>query len=163
MITIRPVQPSDVVKITDLYNWYIVNTTITFEIAAIAYAEMEKRIQERVQQYDWLVAEINQEVVGYAYYGKFHTRAAYRHTVESSIYLSSEHTGKGLGTALYSALIQSATTHGFRELISLVTLPNPASLTLHQKLGFIEAGLLRNVGYKFDQYLDVSIWQKSLL
>ncbi len=129
---------------------------------AISVAEMEQRVNAKLEPFDWLVCCINQQVVGYAYYGAFHARKAYSHTVETSIYLAQEAMGKGLGKALYEALIASATAKGFRELIGIIALPNASSVALHHRFGFEQVGFLKRVGYKFDRYIDVGIWQKSI-
>lgn len=161
-MNIRQVKDDDIARITEIYNWYILNTTITFETEAISLLEMKRRVQDKIANYDWLVGEFNQEIIGYAYYGSFRSRPAYNHTVELTVYLAQESVGKGFGKSLYSELIQSAEEHGFRELIGVIALPNPKSTMLHQKLGFEEIGVLKKVGYKFDEYIDVGIWQKSI-
>ncbi|WP_228035285.1 GNAT family N-acetyltransferase [Oculatella sp. LEGE 06141] len=162
-MNIRRVKDDDIMRITEIYNWYISNTTITFETETISPLEMKKRVQEKVAKHDWLVGEFNQEIVGYAYYGSFRSRPAYNHTVELTIYLAQESIGKGFGKSLYDELIKSAEKHGFRELIGVIALPNLKSTMLHQNLGFEEIGVLKKVGYKFDKYIDVAIWQKSIL
>lgn len=159
---IRPVKDKDIAQITDIYNGYILNTTVTFELAAISALEMQQRVRAKTEKYDWLVGEVNQTIIGYAYYGAFHARAAYSHTVETTIYLAQAYRRKGHGESLYRELMRSARERGFRELIGVIALPNPGSIALHQKLGFEEVGILKKVGYKFEQYLDVTIWQKSL-
>ncbi|TVQ17490.1 MAG: N-acetyltransferase family protein [Leptolyngbya sp. DLM2.Bin15] len=161
-MTIRPITDDDSVAITDIYNWYILNTTITFELETISSLAMQQRIQEKLVHHDWLVGEVNHEIIGYAYYGAFRARPAYSHTVESTIYLAHDRLGQGLGTLLYRELIHSAAVRGFREMIGIIALPNQGSIKLHQKLGFEETGVLKQVGYKFDRYIDVGIWQKSL-
>jgi len=158
---IRRASEADADRIAGIYNWYVLNTIITFETAGVSPNEMRQRIHEKLMQFDWVVGESNHQIVGYAYYGSFRPRAAYGHTVESTVYLAQESTGKGFGKRLYSALIESATKKGFRELIGVIALPNPASLALHQALGFREAGLLRGVGHKFGEYVDVALWQRS--
>ena len=160
---IRPVIEQDAEQIAAIYNWYILNTIISFETEAVSPADMRARIQEKQQKYDWLVAEENDELLGYAYYGAFRARAAYHHTVEATIYLAKQGMGRGLGRQLYSRLIESASDHGFRSLIGVISLPNPASLALHQKLGFVEVGVLKQVGYKFGDYIDVALWQLSIV
>ncbi|MGB3516176.1 MAG: N-acetyltransferase family protein [Elainellaceae cyanobacterium] len=161
-MTIRPITDDDSVAITDIYNWYILNTTITFELETINALAMQQRIQEKRVHHDWLVGVVNQEIIGYAYYGAFRARPAYSHTVESTIYLAQDRRGQGLGTLLYRELLHSAATRGFREMIGIIALPNQGSIKLHQKLGFEETGVLKQVGHKFDRYIDVGIWQKSL-
>jgi L-amino acid N-acyltransferase YncA len=159
---IRQVKESDIERITQIYNWYILNTTVTFEMQAITPSEMQKRVQEKLGKYEWLVGEVEEAIVGYAYYGAFHARPAYSHTIESTIYLAQEYTGRGLGRSLYGKLLQCAQAQGFREVVALISLPNQGSTTLHQKLGFEPVGVLKKVGYKFNQYIDVSLWQKSM-
>src|SRR5262249_27707877 len=155
---VRQATAGDAERIADIYNWYILNTIITFETEMVSPQEMQNRIQEKTISHDWLVGEANQEVVGYAYYGSFRTRAAYNHTVESTIYLSQASLGKGFGRALYAKLLASVGDHGFREVIGVIALPNPQSIALHRALGFAEVGVLKRVGYKFARYIDVALW-----
>ena len=157
---IRRAEPCDAQGISEIYNWYILNTVVTFETEAIDQREMQRRILEKLATHDWLVAEVSGRVVGYAYYGVFRPRPAYAHTVESTIYLSEGSVGKALGTLLYSALIHSAAEKGFRELIGVIALPNAASVRLHAKLGFREVGRLEAIGQKFGRYIDVALWQR---
>ena len=152
----------DAERIAEIYNWYILNTIITFETDVVSPQEMTKRIQEKTIKHDWLVGEVNQEVIGYAYYGPFRTRAAYNHTVESTIYLSQESMGKGFGRTLYAKLIESVKGHGFREVIGVIALPNPQSIALHRAMGFAEVGVLKRVGYKFGRDIDDGLWQLSI-
>jgi L-amino acid N-acyltransferase YncA len=158
---IRRATAGDAERIAAIYNWYILNTIITFETDVVSPQEMTKRIQEKLIHHDWLVGEVSREIMGYAYYGSFRPRAAYHHTVESTIYLSQESMGKGFGRALYGKLLESVKDHGFREVIGVIALPNPQSIALHQALGFTEVGVLKKVGYKFERYIDVGLWQLS--
>lgn len=135
---------------------------MTFETETVTPQEMAARIGEKLQQHDWLVLEDQNKVVGYAYYGTFRPRAAYNHSAEVTIYVAAEAQGRGLGAALYRALIASAGSKGYRELIGGVALPNPASVALHEKLGFGLIGVFPRVGYKFGSYIDVGFWQLSL-
>jgi L-amino acid N-acyltransferase YncA len=159
---IRQATENDAAKVKDIYNWYIGNTIITFETMVLSTPEMATRIREKLASYDWLIGEIDGCVIGYAYYGSFRPRAAYAHTVESTVYLSRDYTGRGYGKALYAELIRSAKERGFRELVGVIALPNPASVAIHEALGFSKAGLLKNVGSKFGNYIDVGIWQLSI-
>ena len=158
----RPVTAGDAERIAEIYNWYVLNTIITFETDVVSPQEMTKRIQENLINHDWLVGEVNQKVVGYAYYGPFRARAAYNHTVESTIYLSQGSMGKGFGRTLYAQLLQSVKDRGFREAIGVIALPNPQSIALHRAMGFAEVGVLKRVGYKFERYIDVGLWQLSV-
>jgi L-amino acid N-acyltransferase YncA len=161
-LTIRKACEEDAQIVSEIYNWYVLNTAVTFETEAVEIAEIKRRIREKLATHDWLVAEINQQIVGYAYYRSFRPRAAYGHTVESTIYLSANSVGKGFGRALYDALVRSARERGFRELIGVIALPNPGSVALHSSLGFREVGVLRAVGNKFGKYVDVALWQRSV-
>jgi L-amino acid N-acyltransferase YncA len=159
---IRKVTETDAPAIKDIYNYYIENTTITFEIAPVSLEEIKKRIRDKVARFDWMVGEVDQKIIGYSYYGTFRERAAYNNTVESTIILDHRNTGKGYGTEIYRQLIKSAQEHGFKEMIAVIALPNPESIHLHLKQGFREAGVLKNVGFKFNKYLDTGLWQKAL-
>ncbi len=159
---IRKAAIEDAPAIAEIYNWYIANTTVTFAVDPVTVIEVADHIRETLQEYDWIVAEVDNSIAGYANYGQFRKRAAYHHTVEGSIYVSQAHIGKGIGTTLFEGLLRSARGRGFREMIGVVALPNPASIALQRKLGFVEIGVLKNVGCKFEKYIDVSIWQKSL-
>ena len=160
---IRRATADDAMSIAEIYNWYIHHTIITFETEAVSPQEMTHRIEEKLGTHDWLVGEVNQAVCGYAYYGPFRTRVAYQHTVESTIYLSQESIGHGFGKALYVQLLESVRNRGFREVVGVIALPNPQSIALHRNVGFTEVGILKNVGYKFGEYIDVGIWQMSVV
>lgn len=158
---IRRATAEDAARIAEIYNWYILNTTITFEPDLVSPQEITKRIQEKLLHYDWLVGEENQEVIGYAYYGSFRGRVAYNHTVESTIDLTPESRGKGFGKILYGTFLESVKGHGC-EVIGVIALPNPQSIALPRALGFAEVGVLKKVGYKFQSYIDVGVWQLSV-
>ena len=107
-MNIRQAKISDANAITEIYNWYVINTSITFETDPVSVEEMEMRIKEKLDKYDWFVAEKNDVLIGYAYYGPFRARVAYQHTIESTIYLSHEFIGNGMGVSLYGELINAA-------------------------------------------------------
>lgn len=159
---IRPATLVDAPAITEIYNWYISNTIISFELTPVSVDEMKTRIQDKLEHYDWLVGEIDDEIIGYAYYGAFRPREAYQHSVESTIYIAHKCTGRGYGKLLFKSLIESAKTHGFREMIGIIALPNPASVALHEALGFNAVGVNKGIGFKFERYIDVGMWQLSL-
>lgn len=159
---IRQVTESDAAAIVAIYNAYVRETVISFETQEVGVAEMQARIRDKLEKHDWIVGEVGGALVGYAYYGTFRPRHAYAHTVESTVYLGSEHIGKGYGRRLYTELIASAQARGYREMVGVIALPNPASILLHQRVGFWEVGVLKGVGHKLGGYVDVAIWQKSL-
>lgn len=161
-MNIRQVVDADAPSMVAIYNWYVEHTIITFETQAVSVEEMQARIADKLVKHDWIVGELDGELVGYAYYGTFRPRHAYAHTVESTVYLAQQHVGKGYGRKLYTELIASAQARGYRELIGIIALPNPASILLHRRVGFEEVGILKQAGYKLGRYIDVAIWQKSV-
>lgn len=160
---IRDAVTEDALAIVDIYNHYVLTTTISFEEQAVTAAEMQQRIAD-VQRggLPWLVAEENGVVVGYAYATKWRVRHAYRFSVESSVYLAPDIAGKGWGTALYRQLLARLTASGYHLVIGGIAQPNAASVALHEKMGFEKVALFREVGFKFGRWIDVGYWEKSL-
>ena len=161
--TIRPVEAADHERITSIYNHYIVNTIISFEEEIVSVEQMRRRI-ERVQTgYPYLVAEAEGIVVGYAYATHFRERHAYRFSTETTVYVDPQAIAAGCGTALYGELIADLKIRGFKMAIGGgVSLPNDASVRLHEKLGFEKIAHFSNVGRKFDKWVDVGFWQLQL-
>ncbi|WP_111493450.1 GNAT family N-acetyltransferase [Marinobacter bohaiensis] len=160
---IRPATPDDAEGIVRIYNHYIRDTVITFEEEAITAGTMAKRIESGVNAgFPWLVAEEDGAVLGYAYAGPWHPRYAYRFSVEVTVYLDPDAGGRGLGSQLYESLFEALMGLGVHAVIGLIALPNPASEALHQKFGMTPAGKLHEVGYKFDRWVDVGLWQRTL-
>ncbi len=143
-----------------LYNYYVKNTVTTFEAEPIDGAEMGERLRE-VQDLDlpWLVLEEEGAVIGYACAVRWKNRAAYRHSVESTIYLAPGFTRAGRGVALYSALMGQLRGLGVHCVLAGIAQPNEASVGLHEKLGFGKVGHLVEVGRKFDRWVDLGYWQ----
>ncbi len=160
--SIRPVTPADAGEICRIYNHYIRETIITFEEIDVRPSDMEGRIKTITQSLPWLVAEQNGKVLGYAYAAKWKERSAYRRSVESTIYLDHTQTSRGLGTALYTALFELLRAQDIRTALGGIALPNPASIALHEKLGFRQVAHLRDVGFKFSRWIDVGYWQIML-
>ena len=123
---------------------------------------MAKRITDVTAQLPWLVWETDGVVIGFGYATSWKARAAYRHSVESSIYLAPDVTGRGLGSQLYAALIADLRQRGLHCVIGGAALPNPASVRLHEKLGFQKVAEFRQVGLKFGRWIDVAYWQLML-
>jgi len=160
---IRTATGSDAQIIADIYNHYIANTVITFEERPITKDDIVERI-EKVEHagLPWLAAEEDGVVIGYAYAARWQARSAYRHTVESTVYLSNTSTSKGWGTKLYKALFEQLRQTSVHVVIGGVTLPNAASVGLHEKFGMKKVAHFSEVGYKFGQWLDVGYWQMPL-
>jgi phosphinothricin acetyltransferase len=159
---IRPVKISDASCICRIYNEYILNTVITFEEDPLSVEEMELRIKNITQNYPWLVYEEDGKVLGYTYAGKWKERSAYRFSVETGIYLDSNHLGKGIGTKLNSELIPILREKSIHSILCGIALPNPASIALCEKFGFVKIGQLKEVGFKHDKWVDVGYWELIL-
>jgi phosphinothricin acetyltransferase len=149
--------------VAKIYNHYVRESTITFEEEAVSVTEMVDRIQ-RVQSTNlpWLIAEENGEIVGFAYASPWKARAAYRHSVEITVYLAPECGGRGIGSALYAELISLLETRGIHAVIGGIALPNDASVALHEKFGMEKVAHFREVGYKFGRWIDVAYWELVL-
>jgi len=155
---IRVVEPKDAEKICGIYNFYINNTDITFEEQPVSAAEMEKRIRDVTAKYPWLIAEEKGSILGYAYSSKYRERSAYRYTAELTIYIKDGEEGKGLGTELMGRIIEETRGRGIHSLVSAIAIPNERSVTIHEKFGFEKIGHLKEVGFKFDRWIDVGYW-----
>jgi L-amino acid N-acyltransferase YncA len=160
---IRNVKKEDAGDIARIYNPYILNSVITFEEIPVSVEIIAGRIEAEIAaSYPYLVLEVAQKVVGYAYAGVWRTRTAYRRTVESTVYLEQGLIGKGYGSLLYKALIEELRKKEFHVVLGGITLPNPASVALHEKMGFKKVAQYYEVGYKFGCWLDVGFWQLNL-
>lgn len=159
---IRTVRKEDATQIRDIYNYYILNSVITFEEVPVTTAEMEQRITNIASGFPWVVYEENKEILGYAYGTKWKIRSAYKHATEVTVYLKQGAFKKGLGTRLYTELIDRLKKKEFHALIGGIALPNDASIALHKKLGFQKIGHFKEVGFKFNRWVDVTYWELLL-
>lgn len=159
---LRAARPADAAAIAAIYAPYVTDSIVSFETDPPSEAEMRARIEACGDLYPWLVAEEENSILGYAYATAFRPRLAYRYSVETTVYLAAGAGGRGTGHALYGSLIATLVAQGFAQAIGAVTLPNPASVRLHEKLGFAQAGIYRQVGYKQGRWLDVGLWQRAL-
>jgi len=142
-----------------IYNHYVAHTTVTFEEAAVSADDMAQRIAGVIRHLPWLVCEQGGVVVGYAYAMPWKSRSAYRHSVETTIYLHPGATGRGIGTALYQSLLDRLRQLRIHCAVGGIALPNPASVALHEKLGFVRAGHFHEIGLKFGRWVDVGYWE----
>lgn len=162
-VVIRPAAADDAAAVAEIYNHYVATSIATFELAPVAAEAMGRRIAEvRSHGLPWLVAEGASAILGYAYAGRWRTREGYRHSVETSIYLAPETIGHGLGRTLYSCLLDALSACDVRAVIGGIALPNPASVVLHERLGFEPVARFREVGRKFERWIDVGYWQRSM-
>jgi len=163
-MNLRDATPGDASAIAAIYNPYILDTTISFEEDPVDVGEMARRIGDvQAAGLPWLVAELDGAVIGYAYATKWRVRHAYRHSVESSVYLAPAAARRGVGTALYEALLGRLRAGGYHLVIGGIALPNEASVALHEKMGYEKAAHFKEVGFKFGRWLDVGYWQRKLL
>ncbi len=137
-------------------------TAISFEDEPPGEAEMRRRIKEISARYPWLVAEADGRVIGYAYASPHRTRAAYRWAVDVAVYVSGGQHRSGIGRSLYEALFERLATRGFRIACAGITLPNAASVGLHERVGFQPVGVYRRIGWKFGAWHDVAWYQRPL-
>jgi L-amino acid N-acyltransferase YncA len=160
---LRAVTSTDAAMIAEIYNHYVMNTIITFEEEEISAREMAQRITE-VQEsgLPWFVWAENGRILGYSYASKWKSRCSYRFSVEATVYLAKDATGRGLGTKLYQALIDALRPNRIHAVIGGVALPNEGSIALHEKLGFQKIAHFKEVGWKFDQWIDVGYWELIL-
>jgi L-amino acid N-acyltransferase YncA len=162
-MTIRPADPDrDAAACAAIYAPSVEATPISFELEAPDAAEFAHRIQAYSATHQFLVAEEGGEVVGYAYACRWQERPAYDWAVEVSVYVDSTHTGEGVGRALYVELLDRLRGQGFHVAVAGITLPNPASVALHERMGFEPIGALRQVGWKLGAWHDVGYWQLLL-
>lgn len=158
---IRNVFAKDMHSIAEIYNHYICETAITFETETVSPNIMNDRI-EKIQSDDlpWLIAADNKgKVIGYAYASKWRERFAYRFSVEITVYISPESLGIGFGAKLYTALFIELKRRSTHSVIAGITLPNQASVALHEKFGLKKVAHFKEVGFKFNQWQDVGYWQ----
>ncbi|MGQ1908520.1 GNAT family N-acetyltransferase [Marinifilum sp. RC60d5] len=159
---IRPVKPSDAKEICDIYNYYITDTCVTFEEEELSVKQMEKRINDICLKYLWLVYLHQGNIIGYAYAGEWKSRYSYRFAVETTVYLHPDFGGVGIGALLYKKLLDDLKTTDYHAAIGCITIPNKASVALHEKFGFRKIGEFREVGFKFDKWLDIGYWELLL-
>jgi len=161
-VNIREAQPTDGSAVCGIYNHYVLHTTITFEQEPVSAPDMAGRIAEVGATHPWLVAETEGGVIGYAYATRWRSRAAYDRTVESTIYVSSDALGAGIGYPLYTALLEALRRRALHAVVGCIALPNPGSVAFHEKCGFLKVAHFPQVGRKFDQWVDVGFWQLLL-
>jgi L-amino acid N-acyltransferase YncA/putative methionine-R-sulfoxide reductase with GAF domain len=154
-ITIRTASPNDAAAFVDLYAPYVENTIVSFEEDVPSVAEMRKRIEATIPWTPWLTALCGGEVIGYAYASKHRERAAYRWSVDTSVYVAERFHGRGVGRRLYEELFRILERQGFRRACAGIALPNDASVGLHRALGFEPVGVYRRIAWKHGAWRDV--------
>jgi L-amino acid N-acyltransferase YncA len=162
-VTIRPAVEGDLADIAAIYAHEIANSIATFDLEAPTLSYWEQRLVGAQQGDHLLVAvDTDGDVVGYAYSWSYRPRPAYNLTRETSIYLDPSVRGRGIGRLLYPALLDTMAASGVHTAVALVAQPNPSSVALHKACGFEHVGTMREIGYKFDQWIDVEWYQRML-
>jgi phosphinothricin acetyltransferase len=156
---VRSAADDDLWRIREIVNHYIEHSVFNFRTEPQSLDELRALWQQRRQHFPWLVAVVDGRVVGVAYAGPWNERDAYRWTVESTIYVDPTTRRRGVGDALYSALLDQLRRKGFHSAIAVIALPNEPSVRLHERHGFVDTGRLREVGYKHEAWQDVGFWQ----
>ena len=159
---IRMLRDEDIPACLALYNWYIENSTATFETDTLLMDDFVQRVKRITTKYPWIILEEDGEVKGYAYLDAFHERTAYRFMCDVSIYIDHDARGRGYGSKLMEAILSLSEKDGYHKAISIVTSDNSASIHLHEKMGFRKFGQLDNCGYKAEKWLGVIYFEKVL-
>jgi L-amino acid N-acyltransferase YncA len=162
-VRIRRATAADAAAIASIYAPYVTASVVSFETEAPDAAEVARRIEDGADLYPWLVAcEGKDPPLGYAYACAFRQRPAYRFTVETTVYVADGAHRRGIGTLLYRALLPVLEAQGFAQAIAAITLPNEASVRLHEAVGFQQIGTYERVGFKFREWRSVGLWQRAL-
>jgi phosphinothricin acetyltransferase len=163
-VSIRPATRDDLPRINEIYNYYVINTPITFEIEPVTVESRAKWFAEHTagDRYRMFVAEDAGLIAGYACTGPFRERAAYITSVEATIYLAHDVKRRGIGTTLYRVLFDAVRNEDINRLLAGITLPNEASVAIHRKFGFTPVGVFSENGRKFNRYWDVAWMQRPL-
>lgn len=159
----RPVHRDDADAICAIYNPHVRETIVTFEDVPVTPAQMIERIDQVLGAgYPWLVAQHEGRVAAYAYATRWRSRAAYDPTVETTIYVAADAQRSGVGLPLYQLLLRTLAERGFHVALGCIALPNPASVAFHERCGFLKVAHHAQVGRKFDRWVDVGFWQRTL-
>lgn len=163
-VIIRAAVRTDLPRLTEIINHYIVNTPITFDIDPYSIEGRTRWFEEHTEgaRYRMVVAVEEETVMGWACSGRFRTKAAYDTTVESSVYCAPEATGRGIGSMLYNALFEAIANEDINRVVAGVTMPNDASIALHQRFGFRPVGTFSENGRKFGRFWDVMWLERPL-
>lgn len=154
--------PGDAEAICGIYNPYVLDSVVSFEEDAVTAPEMRRRMCAHGAGYPWLVIEVAGTIDGFAYATPWKARAAYRHSVECSVYVAPRAHRRGHGRRLYLELLERLRASGMRTAIAGIAQPNEASVALHEALGFAKVAHFRRVGFKFGRWVDVGYWQLHL-
>ncbi len=158
---IRLVKLKDASALANLYNYYVINTTITFEETPINKEEMGNRIQNHSPEHHWMVVDLDNKIVGFAFANSWKNRSAYRFTKEISVYIAPDYQRNGWGKQLYTKLLKILQKEGIHTVVAGITIPNESSIRFHESMGFEKVAHFKETGFKFKKWLDVGYWEKK--
>ncbi len=161
-LTIRRATEADAAACLAIYAPFVESTPVSFETVVPSVDEFAARLAKSLGKWQWLVAERDGGIVGYAYGSSHRERAAYRYAVEVSAYVGAASQRQGIGSALYRQLFDDLIQLGYCTAFAGITLPNPASVGMHRSVGFEDIGVFRNIGWKFGRWHDVAWMQRRL-
>jgi L-amino acid N-acyltransferase len=161
-VRLRAAVESDLIAINDIYNYYVLNSTCTYQEQPEVFGDRRKWFHHHGEKYPVIVAECNGEVIGWSSLSPYHQRSAYRYTVENSVYVRHDWHRRGVGSLLLQDLIQRARDLGCRTIIAVIDADQAQSIALHARYNFQHVGRLRQVGLKFNRWLDV-VYMELLL
>jgi L-amino acid N-acyltransferase YncA len=159
---IRLATRDDAAAVAEIYRPFVASTPISFEVEPPDRQEVQRRIDEALPTHAWLICEHRGDIVGYAYAGRHRERAAYRWSVDTSVYVHPAFHRRGIGRGLYTSLFRIMVAQGFVTAYAGITLPNPSSVALHESCGFESVGVYRNAGFKLGRWHGVGWWQRAL-
>jgi len=161
-VLVRDADPADLPRIAAIYDEQVRTAISTFDLTSPGLGYWEARLASDEAGDHLLVAEHDGEVVGYAYSSSYRPRPGYARTREVSVYLDESARGRGVGRQLYAELLGRLRAEGIHQVLAVIALPNDASEALHRSFGFVRAGVLPEVGWKFDRWIDTAIWALAL-
>lgn len=161
-LTIRPALAEDCEAFARIYRPIVLHTSISYEEEPPDAAELAKRLAAVTLRHPWLAAEEGGEIFGYAYATTFRARVGYRFVCESSVYVADAARGRGVGVALYRVLLDVLRRQGFATVYAGISLPNDASIRLHERVGFRPVGVFHRAGWKLGRFHDAGFWELSL-
>ena len=162
IITIRLAHPVAASQMLDIYAPFIRDNAVSFELVVPTPDEFELRVTDKLSTHPWLVCEIEGKVIGYAYASDHATRDAYQWSVDVSLYITEDYRNRGVGRALYTSLFACLRLQGYFNAYAGITLPNPASVGIHEAMGFTRVGTFQDVGHKFSMWHSVGWWGLAL-
>lgn len=161
-VDIEIAKPEDAKRILEIYKPYVLNTAITFEYEVPSIKEFRQRIINTLKKYPYLIAKINNQIVGYAYTSSFKNRAAYNWSVETSVYVDVDHRNIGIGKVLYQELENISKMQNILNMNACIAIPNEGSVLFHQHMGYVQVAYFHQCGYKLDKWYDM-IWMEKML